>query len=77
MTSEEKAKKLVDKYKPLVEFNDISDAKQCATICVDEIIEQFSNFKRLQDIFYVEEIGKSYIDIIDFWESTKQHIQQQ
>ena len=41
MTSKEKAKELVDKF--LNEQNnteEISEAKQCALICVDEIIKQ-------------------------------------
>lgn len=67
MTSKEKAKELVEKYSKgkdeygwsLCEFH--SCAKQCALICVDEIIQSIENLQ--------------YERKTDYWEEVKEEIE--
>ena len=66
MTEKEKAKELVDKF--LNEQNnteEISEAKQCALICVDEILENIT-----------EEVMtyKPFMMNTDYWQEVKQEI---
>ena len=71
MTAKEKAKELVDKMKLKVNVIDINNytaqneygAKQCALICVDEILE--SHYK-----VFVGVMPKVY----DYWQEVKQEI---
>jgi hypothetical protein len=59
MTAKDKAKELVDRF--LNEQNDteeISQAKQCALICVDEILQEIEGFPYAYK----------------FWEEVKQEI---
>ena len=59
MTPKEKAQELVDKFEQLVNGKD-ENTKQCALICVDEIL----NGSRL---FYIEDY--------DYWKQVKQEIE--
>ena len=43
MDAKEKAKELVDKFYEGVEFSSKERAKQCALICVDEILKSILN----------------------------------
>ena len=66
MTAKEKAKELVGKF--LNEQNnteEISEAKQCALICVDEILENIT-----------EEVMtyKPFMMNTDYWQEVKQEI---
>lgn len=71
MEAKEKAKELVERFKeyshfyidPDLEVKELEEnAKQCALICVDEILENLSNINlRLHQI--------------TFWEEVKQEIQ--
>ena len=69
MKAKEEAKELVDKYKyrivrgVKIEQMSISLAKQCALICVDEILE--SHYKVLVGV-----IPKTY----DYWQEVKREI---
>ena len=74
MTPKEKAKELIEKYKSLVtkfwwgdppEQNIISDAKQCAIIAVDEILNDYAVFN---------EKHKSY-KVPSFWKAVKKAIE--
>jgi len=64
MTAEEKAKELLDKMWDVTyqdeEYLPNYEAKQCALICVDEIIKQID--------------GKTLTDQTDYWEEVKQEI---
>ncbi len=69
MTAKEKAKELVEKF----EYNGVfiddirmneEDAKQCALICIDEILE--SHYKVLVGV-----MPKTY----DYWTEVKQEIE--
>ena len=77
MTPKEKAKELVDKYYHLfsVELENtisIYEAKQCALIAVDEILEAIPSE-------YLDECeGGTYIAInedVEYWQQVKQEIQ--
>lgn len=66
MKAEEKAKELVEKFwnqfNYLVEYGDTrSEAKQCALICVDEIIEAIN--------------GLQYERKTDYWENVRKEIE--
>lgn len=54
MTPKEKAEELVDEYyltlKESKGYYDLPNAKQCALIAVDEIVEQFNELVNLIDI---------------------------
>ena len=73
-TPEEKAKELVDKFRN--EFKWVEkdfpvdlyrDAKQCALICVDEIIESWAKYNgEIDKSFYPEEIK--------YWQQVKESI---
>lgn len=69
----EKANELVGKYKPILPHYNVNDnlekAKQCALICVDEIIKHLPNInntppiKRNKECFYFQ-----------FWVGVKEEI---
>ena len=65
MNPGEKAKKLIDKYIPLVEaFTEIGrleNAKKCALIAVDEILE-------------IKSVDRDY-ELSNYWQEIKQEIQ--
>lgn len=74
MSSEEKAKELLSKFElierkhpwqyGLEEF----EAKQCALICVDEIMKDIDNYS-------LESTDESYrLDKLYFWQQVKQEI---
>ncbi len=76
MEAKEKAKELVESFlylrlpNELVKFPEglrISQAKQCALICVDEIIE----------VLNVKQGGKIHnqMGFIDYWQEVKQEIE--
>jgi len=69
MEAKEKAKELVDKYKSIVCY-DGYQAKQCALICVDEIIEA-TKIKTYNWIPNTLEIGFKYSK---YWQEVKQEI---
>ena len=60
MTSKEKAKELVDRFKKLVPDNfggmDLQLAKQCALICVDDIIKAINNLQYEVKTNYWQEV---------------------
>jgi hypothetical protein len=65
MTPKEKAKELIWKYLPILEgwkHKDSNQAKQCALIAVDEIIEEL--------------IEKDFANRFSYWQQVKQEIQQ-
>jgi hypothetical protein len=72
MEAKDKAKKLIDKFLKFVDWNDlindctnrewaIRNAKQCALIAVDEIIEIFED-------------TNGYDFRLDFWQEVKEEI---
>jgi hypothetical protein len=63
MTPEEKAKELVDKFIPEEESIEFSHVKQCALICVDEIIEA------------LEHNSWQNKDWVNFYDEVKQEIE--
>jgi hypothetical protein len=89
MTSaEQKAKELVDKYLPYaeIEFDDdgfpmvtsqIKNAKQCAIIAVDEIMDENSANNVAHDCAWVMNPETNKYDITNeqFWQQVKQSIQ--
>tara|TARA_R110000824_G_scaffold182_3_gene837 strand:+ start:13404 stop:13613 length:210 start_codon:yes stop_codon:yes gene_type:complete len=67
MTAKEKAKDLVDRF--LNEQNDteeISQAKQCALICVDEILKN-----QPYDIYTIDQCN----NLTKYWKEVKQEIE--
>ena len=66
MTSKEKAAELIVNYQLKCKSLDYDEAKQCALIAVDEIINS-----------YIQEKNNGYIvseKIIPYWEEVKQEI---
>jgi hypothetical protein len=74
MTSKEKAIALVDKFENLVKINESQielterRSKQCALICVDEIMDIFDKWEEKQDDFVL-----SYGTI--YWQEVKKEIE--
>ena len=73
MNPREKAKQIIDKYIPLVEsFTEIGrleNAKKCALITVDEMIDYLNHI-------ILQEYGHKKIDIgQSYWQEVKQEIQ--
>lgn len=79
MNPEQKAKELIEKFKPhsyydahdlatrrTREESNINSAKECAEICVDEIISQLQQASA--DYYPMKEL-------ITYWQSVKEHIQ--
>lgn len=69
-TAAEKAKELVDRYVPFTPAEEEPEylyAKQCALICVDEIIESYSKYSGMHD----QEFFNSEIT---FWQEVKNQI---
>ena len=67
MTSKEKAAELIVNYQLKCKSLDYDEAKQCALIAVDEIINS-----------YIQEKNNGYIvseKIISYWEEVKQEIE--
>jgi len=83
MEAKEKAKQLIDKFKPLVTTWDCywdiprnenlvkQDAKKCASIAVDEIMQEVTIGRKLEWINERKE-GKEYIE---YWEQVKAEIE--
>ena len=70
MTSKEKAKELLWKYLPILESwkkNNSNDAKQCALIAVDEIINVAPNDKSI--------FGTDYLTVKEYWKEVKKEIE--
>jgi hypothetical protein len=68
MTPKQKAKELVDKYnKDIILYWDLSynQAKKCALIAVDEILDEIQPF----------ELAWEYQSKIEFWNNVKKEIE--
>ena len=85
MTPKEKAKELVDRFKPLADWNNEYGsaeaktnhikAKQCALICVDEILDENSANNVSNDCAWVkDEDGKFRMTNEQFWQAVKHEI---
>ena len=74
MTPKEKAKELVDKYHNksdlLYETLSFIQAKECALIAVNEIINTLN-----MDIRDIDVRGNILLDLIDYWREVKKEIQ--
>ncbi len=73
-TPKEKAKELVDRFCNqchYCEMDDYEAAKQCALICVDEIIES-SPFGPCNG--YFEIVTDRIEDCVDYWKQVKEEI---
>lgn len=77
MTEQEKALNLIDKFENFA-FEDIKtgdsvfkNAKQCAKICVDEIIEQWEHIDT-----YLADLGGEINPNLKYWHRVKQIINQ-
>ena len=71
MTPKEKAIELVDRYYSLfsLEFEntiDITQAKQCALIAVDEILNEYNSYNKSAIV---------YNDALSYWDKVKQEIE--
>lgn len=70
MTPKEKAKELVDKFIPHSSGNsNNNEAKECALIAVDEIIESYEF-----DVAYDVE-NKRAMDNLNYWDEVKQELE--
>ncbi len=74
MTAKEKAEELVNRFRPYADWNgfhlqrELLNAKQCALIAVDEILDS-----------YQKETKHGYIisdKIVPYWQEVKNHIQE-
>ena len=68
MKAKEEAKKLVSKYYALIDFSEVyqrssKSAKQCALICVDEILAE------------LKKIGILIDSDVKYWQEVKQEIE--
>lgn len=76
MIPKEKAKELVDKFTDIEneynEYSDFKQAKQCALITVDEILENVNYF-----FTELEKDGlpNKFDDEIEYWQEVKQEIE--
>jgi hypothetical protein len=77
MTPQEKAKELVNKFRPytkiiVADAEYIEDTKKCALIAVDELIKE----ARFSSV-YIEEVffTTGYYDKQDYWQEVKQEIE--
>ena len=71
MTPKEKAKELVERFIPFSMDNHIEKyaihiGKQCALICVDEIIKEYTTLPHF---------GELYEENIEYWNKVKQEIE--
>lgn len=72
MTPEQKAKQLVDKFHKYVwrrihlrdEGQELEYAKECARICVDEILEGLT----------IGNFATSFVGALEYWQSVKEEI---
>ncbi len=69
MTPKEKAKELRDKYMNVRWDIGLDDAKQCALIAVNEIIEELEHLK------HTEDCNEDIFDSYQYWEEVKQEIE--
>ena len=77
MKAKEKAKELVDRFMNIqdsIGFNShnliyLKEAKQCALICVDEIIKEIKEIQFNEDIFLED-------TVISYWQEVKQEIKE-
>ena len=75
MTPKEKAIELVQKYfKANHQPYGFKDAKQCALIAVDELIESFNSIYNAS-IRNIEKYSGAQYGMRDYWESVKQEIE--
>ena len=75
MTPKEKALELVQKYfKANHQPYGFKDAKQCALIAVDELIESFNSIYDAS-IRNIEKYSGAQYEMRDYWESVKQEIE--
>ena len=59
MTAKEKAKELVSKYYTFIDFSEVyqvssKSSKECALICVDEVLEELGEELRLAYNYWTE-----------------------
>ena len=82
MTPKEKAKELVDKFRDYAysyelvdELEDTEDwnAKQCALICVDEIVKILMNLRG--EFMDLKNISYSKTESLEYWQEVKQEIE--
>lgn len=76
MKAKEKARELVNKFKGYaydwLELSDLTDSKECALICVDEIIIDYTSLT--DDNSSWEGYKMSVLLRIDFWQEVKNEI---
>lgn len=73
MNPQEKAKELIEKFKKIKRVHYVtkgkplptSEAKQCALICVEEIISSYEKTK---------EADRSLIPVYNYWKSVKEEL---
>ena len=77
MTAKEKAKELVQKYHDMIweTGNTISKPmlKQCALICVDEIVKILMNLRG--EFMDLKNISYSKTESLEYWQEVKQQIE--
>lgn len=73
MTPEKKAKKLVEKFNEFLPHSYIQNeyAKQCSLICVNEIISEVKNGRKMDWILERKE-GREYVE---YWNKVKTEIE--
>lgn len=85
MTPKEKASQLIDKYRTFVVMwtggvaVENENVKQCALICVDEIITQLQEIVKTDSCVFTNEKGDRLYayDVSEFWEEVKKEITNQ
>ena len=70
MTSKEKAEELVHDYYSNIMDIDFDDARQCALIAVDEILETLN-----EDIKDINVVGNVLLDLIEYWQDVEKEIE--
>jgi len=74
MAPEEKAKKLVVKFSKHAHECNNSDAKQCALIAVDEIINNIYKSSSLEK-YHINNDTMNEVEVISYWQEVKKEIQ--
>lgn len=64
MTPEEKGRELIDKYKVFSETTGL--AKQCAIICVEQIIEELEDVLSITGSSFVGEEMKHWNEVLEY-----------
>ena len=84
MTPKEKAGDLINKYEPYVDYQEddcfneqqkiLINAKQCAIICVDEIISEYQSMSDTESVLVINNEITFVVNQLIYWQEVKTEI---